>query len=278
LTADLADQNVGCELTFAVEARTALAMQIAPARTAGTLVSERFDVSLDGRALTDAVTEFAADHAGRIHLVRSDAGRLHLSYSATVRPAVSPVASGGPEVDAKAIVYLRQSRYCPSDELIGFAAAELRALAPGPDLARGIAEWVFERLVYDLDTSGPFTTAVDTLSANAGACRDFAHLTVALCRARGVPARLAAVYAPGLTPMDFHAVVEARVEGTWLVLDPTRRAPRSSLVRIVTGRDAADTAFATTLTGDAEMLAIQVTATTTGDLPVDDHTELVDLP
>jgi transglutaminase-like putative cysteine protease len=78
--------------------------------------------------------------------------------------------------------------------------------------------------------------------------------------------------------MDFHAVVEARVEGTWLVLDPTRRAPRSSLVRIVTGRDAADTAFATTLTGDAEMLAIQVTATTTGDLPVDDHTELVDLP
>ena len=56
--------------------------------------------------------------------------------------------------------------------------------------------------------------------------------------------------------MDFHAVVEARVEGQWQVLDPTRLAPRPSLVRIATGRDAADTAFATTLAGDAELLSL----------------------
>ena len=66
-----------------------------------------------------------------------------------------------------------------------------------------------------------------------------------------IPARLVAVYAPGLDPMDFHAVVEADVDGTWRVVDATRLAPLPSLVRICSGRDAADTAFLTTLGGVA---------------------------
>jgi hypothetical protein len=44
--------------------------------------------------------------------------------------------------------------------------------------------------------------------------------------------------------MDFHAVFEAFENGCWCVHDATGLAPRPSLVRIVTGRDAADTAFA----------------------------------
>ena len=58
-----------------------------------------------------------------------------------------------------------------------------------------------------------------------------------------MPARLAAVYAPGCEPMDFHAVAEAFVDGEWRVVDATCLAPRQSMVRIATGRDAADTAF-----------------------------------
>ena len=265
-----ADRHVGCTLSFAVEPGTVLAMQIAPATTAGAITSEQFTVTLDGRPAE--VTDHTGEHGGRIHVVRSDAGRLHLAYSATVRPT-STAAGPGTDLDTEAITYLRQSRYCPSDAMVGFAGVEL-----GPDAtADMIAEWVFERLAYVLGMSGPTTTALETLAANAGACRDFAHLTIALCRARGIPARLAAVYAPGLTPMDFHAVVEARVDGSWRVLDPTRLAPRSSLVRIATGRDAADTAFATTLVGDAELLTFDATATTDGDLPLDDHAAPVTL-
>lgn len=253
---------------------TELALQVAPAATAGALAAEDLAVTLDGRVI--GVEELAGDHGGRVHVVRPDAGRLEISYSATVRPApVTPRPE--PDLDAEALAYLRQSRYGPSDAMVGFAGAELAHLPTGPDLAPAIAEWVFERLRYTLGLSTPATTALETLAANAGACRDFAHLTLALCRARGVPARLAAVYAPGLTPMDFHAVVEARVDGAWRVLDPTRLAPRSSLVRIATGRDAADTAFATTLAGDAELLTIEVTATVDGDLPLDDHDEVVTL-
>jgi hypothetical protein len=71
--------------------------------------------------------------------------------------------------------------------------------------------------------------------------------------------------------MDFHAVVEARRGTGWEVLDPTRLAPRSSLTRIATGRDAADTAFATTLRGKADLMSSEVSTVVDGDLPTDDH-------
>ena len=270
MSATLADRHVGCAMSFAVEAGTVLAMQIAPASTAGDLTAEQLTVTLDGRPAE--VTELAGDHGGRTHVLRADAGRLQLTYTATVRPGPSADLPGA-DVDTEAVTYLRQSRYCPSDAIVGYAGVEL-----GTDVtAETIAEWVFERLAYVLGISGPTTTALETLAANAGACRDFAHLTIALCRARGIPARLAAVYAPGLSPMDFHAVVEARVDGSWRVLDPTRLAPRSSLVRIATGRDAADTAFATTIAGEAELLTFDATASTDGDLPADDHVTPVTL-
>ena len=86
-----------------------------------------------------------------------------------------------------------------------------------------------------------------------------------------MPAHLAAVYAPGLTPMDFHAVVEAHVDGRWWVLDPTGLAPRSSLLRISTGRDAADTSFMTVLDGEVWLNFTEVVAYTHGELPPDDH-------
>jgi len=42
--------------------------------------------------------------------------------------------------------------------------------------------------------------------------------------------------------MDFHAVAEVYFDGAWHALDATGLAPRSSMVRIATGRDAADAA------------------------------------
>jgi hypothetical protein len=48
-------------------------------------------------------------------------------------------------------------------------------------------------------------------------------------------------------------------------------------VRIATGRDAADTAFATTLRGAAELTESLVRANTAGRLPLDDHTSLLSL-
>jgi transglutaminase-like putative cysteine protease len=99
---------------------------------------------------------------------------------------------------------------------------------------------------------------------------------LSLLRARDVPARLAAVYAPGLDPMDFHAVVEAWVDGAWRLVDATGLAPRASMLRIATGRDAADTAFMTTHRGAVTLTEMTVTATV-DDLPFDDPATVVEL-
>jgi hypothetical protein len=259
-----AARRVASEVAFQVVEPITLVMQVAAARSAG-IASERLTVTLDG-AGTDGALE-VEQAGGRGHVLTVDRpGRLVVVYDAVVVPATGDVA---PSVDAHAaevLVALRQSRYCPSDQLGGFACAEL-AGATGAD----VATWVHDRLRYDIWATNPYDTAVDTLTTGAGVCRDFAHLTIALCRAIGIPARLVSVYAPGLWPMDFHAVVEVWQDGRWLIVDPTRLAPRQSLVRIATGRDAADTAFADTIAGHAQFEHVVVTATIDGDLPMDDH-------
>ena len=140
-----------------------------------------------------------------------------------------------------------------------------------------ITDWIRERVGYVSGSSGVHDSAEDTLLTGTGTCRDFAHLGIALCRATGIPARFAAVYAPGLSPMDFHAVFEAFDGGSWRVHDATGLAPRQTLVRIVTGRDAADGAFASVSRGLANLVAVEVSAVTGGTLPLDDHHERVAL-
>ena len=269
-------RHVFCRLEFVLEEPAVLALQVAAAAAPDDIADEQLIVTVNGVA-TEPVHEFATNRGGRVHVVRAEPGRLEVGYGATIINAtaleLAPLsdATSAPVYDDETFSALRQSRYCPSDAMAGFAAFEFANIPRGPDLGRAIASWVFERLAYEAGASGPLDTAVDTLVANAGVCRDFAHVTIALCRALGVPARLVAVYAPGLSPMDFHAVVEIRIGETWEVLDPTRLAPRSSLVRIASGRDAADTAFATTLEGDAELVVSEVSAVVDGDLPDDDH-------
>jgi transglutaminase-like putative cysteine protease len=111
--------------------------------------------------------------------------------------------------------------------------------------------------------------SVDSYLLGQSVCRDYAHVVVAFHRARNIPARLVAVYAPGLSPMDFH-VAEAFVDGQWRVVDGTLLAPRSSLLRIATGRDAADTAFLDSFGGAITLNDATVTAVVDGELPGDD--------
>lgn len=128
-----------------------------------------------------------------------------------------------------------------------------------------------------MGSSRPIDGAVATLLGRAGVCRDFAHLTAALLRANGVAARVVSVYAPGLSPMDFHVVTEALIDGEWFVVDPTCRAPRGSLVRIASGADASDIAFLTTLRGGVELNYMSVAASTNASLELDDVTQLIHL-
>jgi hypothetical protein len=139
------------------------------------------------------------------------------------------------------------------------------------------AGWVDVNIAYVAGSSRPIDGAVATLLGREGVCRDFAHLTAALLRANNVAARVVSVYAPGLTPMDFHVVTEACIDGSWYVVDPTCLAPREAMVRIATGADASEVAFITTLRGVVELNYMSVSATTDDALPSDDVMRLARL-
>ncbi len=247
------------DLVFAI----AVADAYAPA-------SESFAATIDGAPLTP--TELRDAHGGRLHRLRATPGRLVVDYAATIDGAAEPLGAE----DTELLVYGRPSRYAESDALAPTAAAEFDGIDGDVALLTAVSSWVGTQLSYVSGSSLPTDGAVRTLLARRGVCRDYSHLCVALLRARGVPARLVAVYAPGLDPMDFHAVAEAWVDGRWCVVDATTLAPRESLVRVATGRDAADTAFLNVLDGRADLVEMEVTATVDA-LPADDLDELVSI-
>ena len=251
--------DVAATLTVWSPAPATALLQIAVADP----VTEQLTV-LSGGSPVEA-EELAAEGA-RVHRLGLNEGDTTITYSASAQTGGAPRKVTPPEW----VVATRPSRYCPSDQLEGFAATEFDRNRPRAELVAAVADWVHRRLIYTSGASRPVDTAIDTLLAGQGVCRDYAHLTITLLRALEIPARLVAVYAPGLSPMDFHAVVEADIEGTWCVVDATRLAPTSSLVRICSGRDAADTAFLSLFGGVAQFRTIEVTATTAGPLPLPD--------
>jgi len=235
----------------------------------GAGLEETLVVTCDGVELPAAEVTVAG--SGRAHLMTAGPGRVIAEYQASVSGRARP-----PEAAlADRLVYLRPSRYAKSDALSAVARAGFAGLSAPGELP-AVASWVGTRPSYVPGSSRPTDGAVQTLLARQGVCRDYAHLVVALLRALDVPARLAAVYAPGLGP-NFHAVAEALVDGCWRVADATLLAPRAGLVRIAAGRDAADTAFLSTYGGAAALVSAEVTATVSGPLPTDDVTALTSI-
>jgi transglutaminase-like putative cysteine protease len=114
---------------------------------------------------------------------------------------------------------------------------------------------VHEHFRYAPGATHVHSSVHDVLAAGAGVCQDFAHLLIALARARGLPARYVSGY---LMPQDgaggpqkieqvaggraSHAWVEVLAPGLgWIGVDPTLGAPTSSRhIRVAYGRDYAD--------------------------------------
>jgi transglutaminase-like putative cysteine protease len=264
-------RHVGADLNVEIFAPTTLEFQIAVAPHLGAQVTESLSFTLNGRQIQ--AMEVSGDHGNRIHKFDAEQGNLQASYSATIVGQADPA----PVTEIDLSTYLRPSRYAETDKFFGFAATEFGQYVDSATLLEKVSAWVGNRLDYVPGSSDPIDGAVDTLLAGRGVCRDYAHLVVAMLRAVNVPARLVAVYAPGCDPMDFHAVTEAFVGGQWLVVDATCLAPRETMVRISTGRDAADTAFLDNHGGGINLNWANVTAVVDGYLPVDSIHDLVSI-
>jgi transglutaminase-like putative cysteine protease len=199
------------------------------------------------------------DVTGERRAVFMASGRVEIDYVAQVdvAPRISRLDGADRmligDLPAEALPYLRASRYCPSDRFESFVEREFATLSGGAKV-QAILDWIAEHIDYKFGFSDATTTARDTFVDRAGVCRDFAHLAITLCRAADIPARAVSAYAWRLEPADLHAVAEVYLGGCWRLIDPTGKAPIDGLVRVATGRDAADIAFMT-IFGTAQLVA-----------------------
>lgn len=259
-------REVSAHFEATLSGRCNIIWSIAPA-TGVPLESEHLEFTVDGSPVQ--LNEISDLHGGRLHQVVAEGSRIVLDYNATI----SGHAEATPDDPMDRMVYLRPSRYAESDKLGPTSWSEFAGLSGGA-LLDAVTDWVGDRLSYVAGSSRGTDSAVDTLLGRKGVCRDYTHLTIALLRAMNVPARLVSCYAPGLSPMEYHAVVEAYVDDAWVLIDPTKKAPRRSMVRIATGRDAADTAFITNHWARLDLTRYQVTAVA-DELPTDDHRDRI---
>ena len=212
---------------------------------------------------------------GNRHLrVHAEPGTFKLRYEAIVDlvhhfalPAdikEVPIA----ELPASVLQYIYPSRYCQSDRMLDVARQEFGTREPGYERIEAIRQWVQNRTRFVPGSSHAGTSALDTLQCGSGVCRDFAHLMIGMCRALNVPARLVTGVDygadPSLGPTDFHCYVEAYLGDRWYIFDPSGISPRMGLLRIGTGRDASDVAFAT-IFGTVQWTMPRITIRADGD-------------
>jgi transglutaminase-like putative cysteine protease len=244
--------DISIALDYEVLVPTDFVLVIQPTRTAYQRVTwERLDL----QPAIDVREELEGRPANRHLRLRAEPGMLAIRYEAIVDlvhhfalPAEAhevPVAS----LPAAVLPYVYPSRYCPSDRMLDVAQREFGAMAPGYERVEAIRAWTQAHVRFQSGASNSTTTALETYACRAGVCRDFAHLMISLCRALNIPARLATGIDygadPALGPPDFHCYVEVYLGARWYLFDPSGISPRMGLIRIGTGRDAADVAFAT---------------------------------
>lgn len=240
--------HISGHLEYAITFPSTLILNIHAQRSASqTILEEQFTVEPYIK-----VEEFLSDN-GENRFIRLNTGKkkeLKITYDAKVEithelvPASQidqmPVA----QLDRRVIPYLFPSRYCQSDKL-GRLAWDLFGSITNPyEKVVAIVDWIHDNVEYVRGSTNSETSAYDTVTQRTGVCRDFAHLGISLCRALNIPARYFTGYAYQLDPPDFHACFEAYIGGRWMIFDATRLASLNAVVRIATGRDAADAAVA----------------------------------
>jgi transglutaminase-like putative cysteine protease len=124
--------------------------------------------------------------------------------------------------------FLEWTNYVPrSRELTGIAR-DLRKGRKPVEAVLAVSEWVHDKLTYQRGTTGVHSSAVDAWDAREGVCQDYAHLTLAMLRAIGIPSRYVSGYLHtkpdgriGETVRgESHAWIEAWTGGWW-GFDPT---------------------------------------------------------
>ncbi len=218
-------------------------------------------VVLDSRVeVTPAVNLFGYhDYFGSIvHAFDIHTPHTELVVTGTSVVETSGIRPLGPEVawdDVDEVAdtwreYLLPTIFVPSDLEIADEASRARAEHSDPrEAVLAAMARVRERLIYEPGWTTVSTTAPEAWARARGVCQDFAHVSLALLRHMGVPARYVSGYlhprADGevgeLIAGESHAWVEAWV-GEWEAFDATGEEPAVGARHVVVarGRDYGD--------------------------------------
>ncbi|WP_295854050.1 transglutaminase family protein [uncultured Xylophilus sp.] len=150
------------------------------------------------------------------------------------------------------------SEYAPRhDDFAEYARPVFSPGVPVLDAAEALMRRIHADFIYESDSTGVNTPAVEALAQRRGVCQDFAHIMVACCRALGVPARYVSGYLltqpppgqPRLVGSDashawvsvYAPALDGSAGGAWHDFDPTNdRQPGEDYVTIAYGRDFGD--------------------------------------
>ena len=185
--------------------------------------------------------------AFEVHEAHTELAVTGTSVVETSPPADPPEPIGwaelaGPEVLDEFAELLVPTRYTPINEEITDAAGSLAAQHSPYDACHATVDWARSRLRYQRGATTASTPGVEALAQGGGVCQDFAHVTLALLRAMGIPARYTSGYLHPHREAEVgetvsgqsHAWVEAWV-GDWVPLDPTN-GERVGQRHVVVGR------------------------------------------
>ena len=146
--------------------------------------------------------------------------------------------------------YLQLTRLVDVDDTMRTALAGIEGAEDPFAAANAIFDLVRGRLTYETGSTAVSTTASDAYTAGHGVCQDFAHVSLAMLRSVGIPARYVSGYVHNRPEArigetvrgESHAWVEVWT-GDWWGYDPTGDiAVGERHVVVATGRDYKDVA------------------------------------
>jgi transglutaminase-like putative cysteine protease len=188
-----------------------------------------------------------------IHVPHTELVVLATATVSTARARPVPTGSdwsalAGPAVRDRFAELLGPSAYVAPEPELDEVAHGLRAGADPVEAGLRAAAWTHEALTYERGATHVHTSAAEARAAGKGVCQDFAHVTLALLRAVGLPARYVSGYLHPAAEAEIgetkagesHAWVEFWA-GEWVAVDPTSLAEVGSRhVLLARGRDYAD--------------------------------------
>jgi transglutaminase-like putative cysteine protease len=199
---------------------------------------------------------------------------LLVKASATVQTSAAPPAPvplpwtelRERAAESYVLEYLRETRRTTMDDDVVAAVGGRVAGADPAEAASEIIKWLREKVSYVPGSTGVQTSAQEAWDAGQGVCQDMAHISVALLRAAGLPARYVSGYMHpdpkaepgGAVAGQSHAWAEYWT-GEWVACDPTNLAPVGERhVVIGRGRDYADVSPLKGIYSGAPSVAMEV--------------------